>query len=89
MKNDSLYRLHQGIFDIHIIKSLYPKMDLSQNIYTNICSVLQENQKQLSIFKELTFRDRETQILMIYGTEDLVYRLNQFKLFLEKYQNLE
>lgn len=77
-----------GIFDLSYISSIYPMIDLSHNLYYDVCVYLESNKRQLYIFEDLDFRDRETKILLVEGTKDLIRRLNNLKRFLEKYDHL-
>jgi len=79
------YHLDKGIFDLTSIQFIYPTLDLSHNLYKTICDMIDKNESQLSTFRCSCFRDDETRILLIHGTEELIYRLTKFKLFLVKY----
>jgi len=82
----SYFCIDKGIFDITNIQFVYPTLDLSHNLYRTICDVIDQNQRQLCTFRHSSFRDDETRILLIHGTEDMIHRLTKFKMFLQKYQ---
>lgn len=71
------------IFDIGYLKFVYPGIDLSYNLYKNICDKIQENRKCLASFKNGYFSDHETKLTLVYGTEYLISYLDKFKRFLE------
>lgn len=82
----SYFCIDEGIFDITNIQFVYPTLDLSNNVYSTICDVIDQNKRQLCTFRRSCFRDDETRILLIHGTEDMIYRLTKLKLFLQKYR---
>ena len=72
------------IFDTGYLKFVYPNIDLSLNLYKSVCEKIQENRKCLASFQNGYFRDGETKITLLYGTEYLISYLDKFKRFLEK-----
>lgn len=82
----SFYSINNGLFDIGYLLSIYPQLDLSYNLYLNVCYLLDSNKKQLQVFKDCKFRDSDTRILLVDGTEELIRKLERFKFFLQKYK---
>ena len=77
---------HSYLFDVGMIRFIYPNLDLSNNnIYGSICQLIEENQYQLIRFQQLQFKDNETKMTLLEGTKELLRRLQNFKSFLQKY----
>jgi hypothetical protein len=79
--------------DLHLfytgyIMSVYPHWDLSDNLYTTLDREICSSTQKLDVYRKGMFRDEDTKVLMVYGTEHLIRMLGQFKKFLDKYQNL-
>jgi hypothetical protein len=77
------------IFNIELIQSLYPNLDLSHNIYSSVCDMIDLHRKQFIVFHKGYFRDQETENLLIHGTNELLVHLIRFKKFLERYYQIE
>lgn len=53
----------------------------------SLCSIIEKNKTQLSVFRQLCFRDSETQTLLVQGTEELIRNLEKLKRFLKIKEN--
>lgn len=52
-----------------------------------LSSIIEKNKNQLSVFRQLCFRDSETQTLLVQGTEELIRKLEKLKRFLKTKEN--
>jgi hypothetical protein len=73
------------IFDYSLPATLFDSEDVSGG--TLLSSIIEKNKNQLSVFRQLCFRDSETQTLLVQGTQELIRNLEKLKRFLKTKEN--